>query len=106
MQAAEPIKWVDGCDFEEIKEISKKSIEAFKERGFTKLMPVQCNTFSSIYEGDHIVARDLTGSGKTIAFCLPLVEKFREKGYFNENTRKRRLLAIALAPTRELALQI
>ena len=77
MQAAEKVIWEDGCDFSEIKEVSQKTIESFKERGFTKLMPVQCNTFSSIYNGDHIVARDLTGSGKTIAFCLPLVEKFR-----------------------------
>ena len=71
--------------FEEIKEITPRTIESFKERGFEKLMPVQANTFHAIYNTDNVVARDLTGSGKTLAFCLPLVERFRMKGYFDDN---------------------
>jgi superfamily II DNA/RNA helicase len=47
-----------------------------------------------------VIARDLTGSGKTLAFALPLVERFRKKGLLGG----RKLLAIVLAPTRELAL--
>lgn len=76
MPVSEPIKWENGCDFEEIKQITKESIKLLQERGFTKLMPVQANTFDAIYNGNNIVARDLTGSGKTLAFCLPMVEKF------------------------------
>lgn len=69
-------------------------------------MPVQANTFEAIYEGNNIVARDLTGSGKTLGFCLPLVEKFREEGYFASSQKVRFLRAVILAPTRELALQV
>lgn len=70
-------------------------------------MPVQANTFADIYNGENIVARDLTGSGKTIAFCLPLVERFRKKGYFEQTPgARRKLRTIILAPTRELAVQV
>jgi len=49
-----------------------------------------------------VIARDLTGSGKTIAFGLPTVEFLRKNKFLG--TRK--VQAICLAPTRELALQV
>ncbi len=103
---AEPIKWEEGCKFSEIEELHPETVKAFEKRGFEKLMPVQANTFHAIYEGHNVVARDLTGSGKTLGFCLPLVEKFRKKGYFERSVGRRRLSAIILAPTRELAVQV
>ena len=48
------------------------------------------------------MVRDLTGSGKTLGFCLPMVEIFRRERLFG----KGKPLAMILAPTRELALQI
>jgi len=59
-------------------------------------------TFRRITEGEDLIVRDLTGSGKTMAFCLPMVEKFRKLGLFGRG----RPQAMILAPTRELALQI
>ena len=59
MPAKEHVQWEDGLPFEEIdqiKEITAKSVELFKERGFTKLMPVQANTFHAIYNTDNVVA--------------------------------------------------
>jgi superfamily II DNA/RNA helicase len=49
-----------------------------------------------------VLARDLTGSGKTIAFALPCVEYLRR----NRLIGTRKTQAIVLAPTRELALQV
>lgn len=49
-----------------------------------------------------MVARDLTGSGKTFAFGLPIIEYLRK----NRHLGQRRIQAIILAPTRELALQV
>ena len=49
-----------------------------------------------------MIARDLTGSGKTIAFGLPTVEYLRKNNLFGT----KRVQAIVLAPTRELAKQI
>lgn len=48
------------------------------------------------------MVRDLTGSGKTLGFCLPMVEMLRQERLFGG----RKPLAMILAPTRELALQI
>ena len=48
------------------------------------------------------MVRDLTGSGKTLGFCLPMVEMFRKEQFFCEG----KPLAMILALTRELALQI
>ena len=103
---SEKIRYEEGAPFEEFKQITPQTIQILKERNFEKLMPVQANTFEAIYSGSNIVARDLTGSGKTLGFCLPLVEKFRESGYFESSSKVRFLRAIILAPTRELALQV
>ena len=49
-----------------------------------------------------MIARDLTGSGKTLGFGLPITEYLRKNGMLG----KKRIQAIVLAPTRELALQV
>jgi len=49
-----------------------------------------------------LIARDLTGSGKTIAFGLPTVEYLRRNKFLG----CRKTQAIVLAPTRELAIQV
>lgn len=49
-----------------------------------------------------MIARDLTGSGKTFAFALPIVEYLRKNKLFKTG----KVQAIMLTPTRELALQI
>ena len=49
-----------------------------------------------------MIVRDLTGSGKTLGFVLPMVELFRKEKLFGQG----RPQAMILAPTRELALQI
>ena len=51
---------------------------------------------------EDLMVRDLTGSGKTLGFCLPIVEMLRRDRLFGGG----KPLAMILAPTRELALQI
>ena len=51
---------------------------------------------------EDLMIRDLTGSGKTLGFSLPMVEIFRKERLFG----KGKILAMILAPTRELAIQI
>jgi len=57
-------------------------------------------TFRSVYEREDMIVRDLTGSGKTLGFTLPLVEYLRANKHFGTKATQ----AIVLAPTRELAL--
>lgn len=59
-------------------------------------------TFRNIYNREDLIVRDLTGSGKTLGFCLPTVEYLRANRLFGT----RQIQAIILAPTRELAIQI
>jgi len=77
-------------------------VESLKARKFEGLLPIQYSTFSLIYERKDIIARDLTGSGKTLGFCLPIVEYMRANKLFGLKKPQ----VVMLAPTRELALQV
>lgn len=59
-------------------------------------------TFNNVYNREDLIVRDLTGSGKTIAFGLPTVEYLRANRLFGTKA----IQVIVLAPTRELAIQI
>ena len=66
------------------------------------LFPIQQYCFHPVYHRFDLIARDLTGSGKTFAFGLPIVEYLRRHGLLGT----RQIKAIILAPTRELAIQV
>jgi len=72
------------------------------ERGIVNLFPIQQHSFYPIYNREDIIARDLTGSGKTLGFCLPITEYLRKENLLG----KRKIQAIIICPTRELALQV
>ena len=65
------------------------------------LFPIQQHCFHPVYNRQDIIARDLTVSGKTLAFSLPILEFLRK----NKLLGSRKIQAIVLAPTRELAIQ-
>lgn len=89
-------------DFSKFPEIHERSVETMKKKGFKYLFPIQYNCFGPVYHRDDLIARDLTGSGKTFAFGIPMIEYLRK----NKLLGTRRVQSIILAPTRELALQI
>ena len=66
------------------------------------MFPIQQACFYPVYQRKDIIARDLTGSGKTFAFGIPTIEYLRKNKLFGTG----RVQAIMLAPTRELAIQI
>jgi len=61
------------------------------------LLPIQYETFDYIYKGEDVVAKDRTGSGKTIAFSLPTILRLREQNKF-KGPRETRFLIVL--PTR------
>ncbi|WP_285115686.1 DEAD/DEAH box helicase [Leifsonia sp. fls2-241-R2A-40a] len=73
--------------------------------GKTTAFPIQADTLPDALAGKDVLGRGKTGSGKTIAFALPLVARL---GTVLAGGRRRpgRPLALVLAPTRELATQI
>jgi ATP-dependent RNA helicase DeaD len=82
--------------FEEL-EINKQIIEKTIELGFEELTLIQKKCIPEIIKGRDVVGQAETGSGKTIAFCLPILEKIKHK---------EGLQTVILTPTRELCIQV
>jgi len=76
-------------------------VNAVKSKGYTIPTPIQNRVIPAILAGRDILARAQTGTGKTDAFALPVVELL-SRG----SSHKRYPRALILAPTRELALQV
>jgi len=76
--------------------ISSKTIGLLNKLGITKLRPLQQSTFNSILACKHVLAQGFKGSGRTLAYILPLIEKCRQEITLNQP------LVIVLQPTNEL----
>jgi ATP-dependent RNA helicase DeaD len=84
-------------DFESLG-VSKTQQEALQSHGITIPTPVQVKAIPSLLEGKDVIAQAQTGTGKTISFILPILERV--------NTKKQEIQSLIITPTRELALQI
>ena len=85
--------------------IQPKTVKLLKKNGITELFPIQAETFDEIFRGEDLIGRDRTGTGKTLAYALPLIERMRNNFLF-EFKRGQTPLILVLAPTRELAIQV
>lgn len=79
--------------------IKKQLANAIDELGFDKVTPIQQKAFSPIMAGKDFVGISQTGTGKTIAYLLPILQELK----YSESHHPRVLI---LAPTRELVIQI
>jgi superfamily II DNA/RNA helicase len=70
----------------------------WEESGFTKLTEVQKRSIPLILQGKDVVCESPTGTGKTLAYLLPIINKI--------DASKKQAQAVVLAPSRELAMQI
>lgn len=77
--------------------IDARIIRAVTEIGYEEMTPIQQVAIPALLEGKDIIGQAQTGTGKTAAFGIPLVQKIDPE---NENVQ-----AIVLCPTRELAIQ-
>ena len=82
--------------------ISKQTRKLLKANNYKQLFPVQYRTYDSVFKGKDILVQARTGTGKTLAFVLPLVEKL----LCRETEITQKPIIMILAPTRELVLQI
>ncbi|MBU1610421.1 MAG: DEAD/DEAH box helicase, partial [Proteobacteria bacterium] len=87
-------KWPE-VSFEDL---SDKLKDACGRAGWTTLMPVQSRTMAAVFDRKDIMVQARTGSGKTGAFVLPLIERI--------DPEKNCCQALVLLPTRELAKQV
>ncbi|TAJ49129.1 MAG: DEAD/DEAH box helicase [Herbiconiux sp.] len=81
-------------------------VRVLGELGAASPFPIQSATIPEVLNGRDVLGRGRTGSGKTIAFGAPLVERLMENGGGANRKPGRKPRALILAPTRELALQI
>ncbi|WP_243232081.1 DEAD/DEAH box helicase [Microbacterium sp. CIAB417] len=96
---------VEGQGFGELG-LGQNIVKVLAELGAPSPFPIQSATIPPILEGRDVLARGRTGSGKTIAFGAPLVERILRAQAGTRREFGRRPKALILAPTRELALQI
>lgn len=96
---------VDGVTFGDLG-LGTNIVRVLGELGAEHPFPIQAATIPDVLAGRNVLGRGRTGSGKTIAFGSPLVERLMENGGGTKREMGRAPRALILAPTRELALQI
>ncbi len=78
--------------------LSREVLRGIKELGFESLFPIQAQAITPLLEGKDVIGQAQTGTGKTAAFGVPMVERL--------NPEIRKVQGLILAPTRELAIQV
>ena len=79
-------------------QISGEVRHAVADMGFQDLTPIQAQSIPPILEGKDIIGQARTGTGKTVAFGIPILERLEKKG--------RNVEVLILCPTLELAVQV
>ncbi|WP_312818742.1 DEAD/DEAH box helicase [Kaistella carnis] len=75
--------------------------KALKEEGYTQPTPIQEKSIPHILQGRDLLGTAQTGTGKTAAFAIPILQNLATKSQKNNNIK-----VLILTPTRELAIQI
>lgn len=78
-------------------ELNEKLLKGLNKQGITRLTDIQNKCLEPAYEGKDLIGCSETGTGKTLAFLLPVIQK---------NIDSKELYAIILAPSKELCIQI
>src|SRR5271157_3930600 len=71
---------------------------------FITLTPIQAQAISPALEGKDVIGTAQTGTGKTLAFLIPIIEMLRAES--SKNGSAKNVSALVLLPTRELAMQV
>ncbi len=78
--------------------LSPQVMRGIDELGFTELFPIQAEAIPPLLEGRDVIGQAQTGTGKTAAFGVPMIERL--------DAKVGRVQGLVLAPTRELAVQV
>ena len=78
--------------------LSGEVLRSIEELGFENLFPIQAQAITPLLEGKDVIGQAQTGTGKTAAFGVPMVERL--------NPQIQRVQGLVLVPTRELAVQV
>lgn len=78
--------------------VSSPILKALEKMGFEEATPIQAETIPLAMEGNDVIGQAQTGTGKTTAFGVPMIEKV--------DMKQRNIQGLVVAPTRELAIQV
>lgn len=81
--------------------LSPELKQAIESKGYSDPSEIQQQAIPSILQGNDIMAGAQTGTGKTAAFALPILQRLQ-----NDESKRRRVRTLVLVPTRELASQV
>lgn len=84
--------------------LTDELLKAVTEQGYITPTPIQQKAIPLVLEGRDILAGAQTGTGKTASFTLPLLQRLAENS--DPHQKPRRVRALILVPTRELAAQV
>ncbi|WP_456453166.1 DEAD/DEAH box helicase, partial [Hydrogenimonas sp.] len=82
--------------------LAQPILRAIEEEGYTTPTPIQAEAIPAVLAGHDLMAAAQTGTGKTAAFTLPMLQKL----FAHKRDGKRKIRALVLTPTRELAAQV
>ena len=83
--------------FDEL-ELNPKILRGIKDMGFEEATPIQAQGIPAVLSGRDVIGQAQTGTGKTAAFAIPILQKV--------NPKLKKPQAIVICPTRELAIQV
>jgi ATP-dependent RNA helicase RhlE len=86
--------------------LSAEILRAVTEQGYITPTPIQDQAIPLVLQGKDLMGRAQTGTGKTAAFALPMLERLRAHANTSFSPARHPVRALILAPTRELAVQV
>ena len=94
-----------GLNFADL-DLDSKILQAVRDSGYEVPTPIQVQAIPIILNGKDILGCAQTGTGKTAAFALPILQRLVSIKNNNNMKTKRKISVLVVAPTRELAIQI
>ncbi len=86
--------------------LAPQILKALTESGYVTPTPIQAQAIPVVLEGHDLMAGAQTGTGKTAAFALPMLQKLLPHASSSTSPAKHPVRALILVPTRELAIQV
>src|SRR4051794_19540824 len=86
--------------------LSPEILRAVGEQGYTIPTPIQEQAMPLVAQGRDVMGRAQTGTGKTAAFALPMLQRLRAQANTSFSPARHPVRALILTPTRELAVQV
>ncbi|HSW04859.1 DEAD/DEAH box helicase [Aquabacterium sp.] len=86
--------------------LDAKLLRAVADSGYTALTPIQAKAIPIVLDGRDVMGAAQTGTGKTAAFTLPLLQKMLKHENASMSPARHPVRALVIAPTRELADQV